>query len=129
MRLSPLDVPEILKIYQSVFDSFAAGPYMAEKLAQGRGRAFGIKHEDELIAVAQSDYESDQFALIVGVATLKEYQGKSIGRACFQFLCSELVKEGKTLHLQYDSPIAGELYKSTGFINYERVFHVSRGEC
>ena len=127
-ELSSADMDEIVSIYRDVFEHFAADLYMTEKLNCRRGRAIGVKWNNQLVSVAQTDYESDSSALIVGVATKKDFQGKSIGRVCFQSLCETLIHEGKTLFLQYDSPIAGKLYQSTGFENYERVYHITNNE-
>lgn len=127
-ELSSDDMDEIVSIYRDVFEHFAADRYMTEKLNCRRGRAVGVKWNNQLVSVAQTDYESESSALIVGVATKKIFQGKSIGRVCFQSLCEALVREGKTLYLQYDSPVAGKLYHSTGFENYERVYHITKNE-
>lgn len=118
VTLKPLfegNLDEIVALYQTVFKGFASRAYMSEKLKSGRGRAVGAYVGETLVAVAQSDYECKESAIIVGVATSPTYQGKGYGRACFEALSAELVNEGKTLYLQYDSEIAGALYKSAGF--------------
>ncbi len=112
----------VLPLYTEVFKGFASLAYMKEKLASGRGRALGLFRGEELISVAQTDYETETSAIIVGVATRKAYQGKGLGRYCFESLCEALVSEGKSLYLQFDDPIAGNLYESVGFQAIEHIY-------
>ena len=116
----------VLPLYTEVFKGFASLAYMREKLANGRGRALGLFKGEELISVAQTDYESETSAIIVGVATRKAYQGKGLGRYCFESLCEALVSEGKRLYLQYDDPIAGNLYESVGFKMVEHIYTLTK---
>ncbi len=127
LEIKALDVAhidEIIALYQMVFHGFASRSYMIEKLIGGRGRAVGGFLDGKLIAVAQTDYESETSAIIVGVATHPSYQGKGYGRVCFESLSTDLINEGKTLYLQYDSKIAGALYESVGFKVVEEIVHI-----
>ena len=126
VTLTENQLPSVIDIYKEVFDGFASESYMRQKLQIQRGRALGLMLNQQLISVAQTDYETPESALIVGVATRKKYQGQSYGRICFEALGQILATEGKTQYLQYDSPIAGNLYQSTGFENYERVYHINK---
>ncbi len=123
------DLDDVIDIYLEVFKGFASYDYMVEKLKSGRGRATGGFINGKMITVSQSDYESVDSAIIVGVATRLDSQGKGYGRACFQQLCNQLILiEKKTLYLQYDSPVAGALYKSLGFEIVEQIYHVEKIE-
>ncbi len=123
------DLDDVIAIYLEVFKGFASFDYMVEKLKSGRGRAIGGYVDGKLVTVAQSDYESDDSAIIVGVATRIAAQGKGYGRNCFEHLCNQLIlKDKKTLYLQYDAPVAGALYKSLGFEIVEQIFHVEKIE-
>lgn len=124
--LDESDLDEVVMIYQEVFTGFASRTYMADKLQKRKGRAYGGFINGQLIAVAQSDYESHQHALIVGVATVKSFQRKGYGKRIFKYLCEMLVSEGKVLYLQYDSVIAGEMYKHFGFIKLDQIYHIRR---
>ena len=127
LEIKALDVAhidEIIELYQMVFHGFASRSYMIDKLASGRGRAIGGFLDGKLISVAQTDYESEASAIIVGVATHPSYQGKGYGRVCFESLSTDLITEGKTLYLQYDSKIAGALYESVGFKVVEEIVHI-----
>jgi predicted GNAT family acetyltransferase len=77
-----------------------------------------------MVSVAQTDFENSDFALIVGVATDPKHQGKGYGRSLMESLCKALADEGKTLYLQYDSPVAGSLYESMGFETVEQIMHI-----
>lgn len=123
------DLDDVIAIYLEVFKGFASYDYMVEKLKSGRGRAFGGYADGNLVTVAQSDYECSDTAIVVGVATRIAAQGKGFGRICFEHLCNQLIlKDKKTLYLQYDAPIAGALYKSLGFEIVEQIFHVEKIE-
>ena len=122
--LDDRDIECVLPLYTEVFKGFASLAYMREKLASGRGRALGLFKGEELISVAQTDYESETSAIIVGVATGKAHQGKGLGRYCFESLCQSLISEGKRLYLQYDDPIAGNLYESVGFKAVEQIYKI-----
>lgn len=127
LEMKALDVAhidEIIELYQMVFHGFASRSYMIDKLTSGRGRAIGGFLDGKLISVAQTDYESEASAIIVGVATHPSYQGKGYGRICFESLSTDLINEGKTLYLQYDSKIAGALYESVGFKVVEEIVHI-----
>ena len=124
LKVSDLD--EVVLLYQDVFTGFASKAYMTEKLNKNRGRAFGGFIHGKLVAVAQSDYESEQDALIVGVATAKNLQRHGYGKRIFRHLCEQLLGEDKTLHLQYDALIAGEMYKKFGFTKTDQIYHIKR---
>lgn len=117
---------DVVTLYEGVFKSFAKKAYMSKKLEDGRGRGVALFVNDALVSVAQSDYESNDSALIVGVATEATHHGMGYGRAVMEALCSALVADGKTLYLQYDSPIAGKLYESLGFKQIEQNYYVSK---
>lgn len=116
---------DVVNLYEGVFKSFAKKAYMSKKLADGRGRGVALYVNNELVSVAQSDYECESSAIIVGVATKATHHGKGYGRAVMEALCGALIAEGKTLYLQYDSPIAGKLYESMGFDQIEQNYYVS----
>lgn len=123
------DLDDVIAIYLEVFKGFASYDYMVEKIKTGRGRAIGGYVDGKLVTVSQSDYESSGSAIVVGVATRIAAQGKGYGRICFEHLCDQLIlRDKKTLYLQYDAPVAGALYKSLGFQIVEQIFHVEKIE-
>ncbi len=123
------DLDDVIEIYLEVFKGFASYDYMVQKLTSGRGRAVGGYLDGKLVTVSQSDYELSDTAIIVGVATRIDNQGKGYGRACFEYLCKQLIEmDNKTLYLQYDAPIAGAFYKSLGFEMVDQTFHIEKIE-
>ena len=54
-------------------------------------------------------------AMIVGVATDKDYRNQGLASAVMSKLCEEVLNEGKELCLFYDNPSAGKIYKRIGF--------------
>lgn len=117
------DVDAIENLYKMVFKSFTPAPIMRKKLAAGRGRALGLFSDQQLIAVAQTDFENPKGAIIVGVATHPDYQQKGYGHKIMSALCEPLMLENKTMYLHYDSLIAGKLYKKMGFKAIDQIGH------
>jgi predicted GNAT family acetyltransferase len=86
------------------------------KLKAKSGRIYFMKNEqDEAITVAQTDAENRYSAMVVGVATIKEYRQKGLMSKCLSKLSWDLLDEGKTLCLFYDNPEAGKIYHKLGF--------------
>lgn len=84
-------------------------------LKSGFSRAFSIKNNEEIVASASTTAENSASAMIVGVATLKDYKRRGYATACVYKLCEELFSEGKEACLFYDNPNAGAIYKRIGF--------------
>lgn len=129
IEINPLgveDLPEVVRLYEEVFNSFSPGDLMEKKLLSGRGRGYILREGGTLISVAQSEFEEIDSAVIVGVATSREKQGKGFGTACLSRLVNELGNEGKDLYLQYDNEKAGEIYKRLGFDEVDRVKHYEK---
>lgn len=117
------DLDGIVTLYKTLFESFSPKEVMEKKLIDGRGRGVCIEVEGKIISLAQSDFETDDAAVIVGVATDKNYQGKGLGTECLQFLCHILQQEGKDLYLQYNNLDAEGIYNKLGFKKIDRVIH------
>ena len=120
------DLDEVVKIYEKVFTGFSSKAVMEDRINSGRGRGLCIRRHGKIVAVAQSEFEMDTSALIVGVATDPEFQGKGLGSACVEVLCNQLVKEGKNLYLQYDNMDAGRIYERLGFRPFDQVKHYGK---
>lgn len=117
------DLDDIIKIYKQVFESFAPKEVMEKKLMEKRGRGVCIELDGEIVSVAQSDFETDNAAVIVGVATNEKYQGKGLASTCLKFLCNELQEGGKDLYLQYHNLDAEGIYDKLGFKKIDRIIH------
>jgi predicted GNAT family acetyltransferase len=120
------DVGTIENLYKLVFDSYTPPKIMETKLSTGRGRGFGLFHNNQLISVAQTDFEIESGAIIVGVATHPDYQHAGYGYRVMSKLCQTLMLEGKEMFLHFDSPIAGKLYDKMGFIQIDQIGHYSK---
>ncbi len=117
------DLEEVETLYKEVFESFSPLDVMKEKLKSGRGRGVLIREGNQILAVAQSEFESPKSALIVGVATRPGYERRGLATMCLEVLCKELMQEGKNLFLQYDNIDAGRIYERLGFMAFDRVRH------
>lgn len=115
------DIDRVVDLYKSVFTGFAPRELIIEKYRNNTGRGYYIEKEGRMISIAQSSYESNDSAIIVGVATHEDSRKKGYATECLVKLCEELVNEGKTLYLQYDNPKAGKIYKDLGFMDIGRM--------
>ena len=117
------DLDKVVELYKEVFKSFAPKEVMEKKLAEKRGRGVCIEIDGKIVSLAQSDFETKDGALIVGVATAKDYRGQGLGTECLKFLCNTLQKEGKDLFLQYHNLDAEGIYNRLGFKKFDQVMH------
>lgn len=85
------------------------------------GRIYFIEDSNgQLLTVAQTTAENSKSAMVVGVATRKEYRGRGLMSQCLSKLCHDVLLEGKTLCLFYDNPKAGNVYHKIGFQAIDR---------
>jgi len=124
--LHPEDVPAIEVLYKLVFPSFTPPAVIREKLESQRGRGVGLFINNQLVSVAQTDFETSDAAIIVGVATHPDYQHKGYGHVIMSVLSHSLIDEGKRLILHYNDPIAGRLYDKMGFITIDQIGHYTK---
>ncbi len=93
------------------------------------GRVFYMEDVNgEMVAIAQTTAENSQSAMVVGVATRKDYRGKGFMHKCLIKLCMEVMSEGKTLCLFYDNPAAGRIYHKVGFETIEKWMMMTIGD-
>lgn len=85
------------------------------KLETKTGRVYYYEDNGLMTSVAQTSAENSMSAMVVGVATLKEYRQKGLMSKCLSKLCRDVLDEGKTLCLFYDNPKAGRVYHKLGF--------------
>lgn len=124
--LHPEDVDAIEILYKQVFDSFTPPEVMRKKLYNGRGRGVGLFVDGKMIATAQTDFETNNEAIIVGVATHPDYQHQGYGQIIMSALCKPLIHEGKKLILHYNNPIAGKLYDKMDFKVIDQIYHYQK---
>lgn len=126
LEVKPLrigDLDQVVKLYEKVFSGFSPKAVMEEKLGKDRGRGVCIRHKGEIVCVVQSEFEMAHSALVVGVATDPDFQGRGLASKCLKVLCSQLLTEGKDLYLQYDNGDAGRIYEKLGFRPIDQVKH------
>lgn len=121
--LRPQDLEEVIYLYERCFHSFTPKAVMAEKLLSGRGHGILLRNSGKLVGCAQSEFESPEHALIVGVATDPEFRGKGIATLCVTALVNSLILPGRDFALQYDNPGAGRIYQRLGFAPVDQVGH------
>lgn len=125
-EISTLDLDEIVELYKEAFESFSSKEVMEDKLSTNRGRGVCIVEDGKIIAAAQTDFETEDSAVIVGVATKNDCRHKGLATACTQYLCKALLLEGKDVYLQYDNLDAGRIYERLGFKRMDQVIHLKR---
>jgi uncharacterized protein len=120
------DLDDVVQLYEEVFSSFSSKDVMLKRLRSGRGRGLCIRHQGKVVSVVQSEFEELNSALIVGVGTAIDFQGKGLATKCLRALCKQLAQEGKDLYLQYDNIDAGRIYEKLGFKPIDQVRHYKR---
>ena len=68
-----------------------------------------------MICTAQTAAENSKSAMVVSVATRKDYRCQGLMTQVLSKLCQDLLNEQKTLCLFYDNPEAGAVYHNLGF--------------
>lgn len=127
-KISVGDLDEIVELYKDTFSSFASKEMMEEKLNTKRGRGICIEENGEIVSVIQTDFETSDAAVIVGIATRKDYRAKGLATECLKILSKSLINEGKDLYLQYDNLEAGKIYEKLGFKIIDHVIHLNKKE-
>jgi predicted GNAT family acetyltransferase len=84
-------------------------------LKDGSTRRYIIEDQGKILATAASTSESSDMAMIIGVATGKDFRGQGLASAVVSRLCEDLLAEGRTPCLLYDNPEAGRIYNRLGF--------------
>lgn len=101
--------------------SGASEEQFLENMRSKSGRTYYIENEKkDIIANVQTTAENSKSGMIVAVATKEEYRNRGLVTKCLSKLCKDMLKEGKTLCLFYDNPIAGKLYKKLGFKDIDK---------
>ena len=78
--------------------------------------AYYIENDNkEMITISQITAENSKSAMVVGVATRKEYREQGYMSKCLSKLCSDFIERNKSLCLFYDNPKAGKVYHKIGF--------------
>lgn len=82
------------------------------------GRFWGIKCDDQLVAMAGERLKTPEYFEVSGVCTASEYQGRGFARALCLHACAAIRAEGRQpfLHVYEDNDCAIGLYKSMGFV-------------
>jgi predicted GNAT family acetyltransferase len=98
------------------FSTFNDFEIYKKRFITSSGRLFYVENENgEVIHSCESTAECSKGAMIIGVATAKEYRGKGYTTSVLGSLCKELLLEGKKPCLFFDNPKAGSIYLKMGF--------------
>lgn len=113
------DVKYLWKLHKKIdeFDNLISIDRKKKKYRDKTGRGYHIydNKRNKIISCAETTAENKFSAMIVGVATDREYRNQGLATAVISKLCKEVLKEGKELCLFYDNPKAGKIYKRIGF--------------
>lgn len=117
------DLDRVVELYDDVFKSHSSKEVMEERINLGRGRGFYIEVNGELLSVVQTEFETKDSAVIVGVATNKHHRNKGLASELLKYLINCLLIEGKDIYLQYDNLDAGRIYEKMGFKVIDQISH------
>jgi predicted GNAT family acetyltransferase len=115
-RATTEDAEKLLAFLSSIKEFHATDEesFMAT-LKEGSTRRYIIEGQGKILATAASTSESSDMAMIIGVATGKDFRGQGLASAVVSRLCEDLLAEGRTPCLLYDNPEAGRIYNRLGF--------------
>ncbi len=105
------------------FSISVSDPINLERIIRSEsGRVYYTETEDGMIKnVVQTTAENSISAMIVGVATKKEFRGQGLMSLSLSRLCRDLINnDGKSLCLFYDNPEAGRIYHNLGFKSIDK---------
>ena len=122
-KLQVEDLDDVLEIYKDVFVGFSPKEIMEEKLRTNRGRGICYKEDGRILSLAQTEFETEDSSLIVGVATHNSHRNKGLATLCMLNLIYQLRRENKDIFLQYDNLEAGRIYERLGFKTIDQVIH------
>lgn len=113
------DAEKIYNLLESIdefSDTVNDKAMIKNRLEDKSGRAYYIENDKgDMVSIVQTTAENSKSAMVVGVATKVGYRENGYMSKCLSRLCSDLLKEGKTLYLFYDNPKAGKVYHKIGF--------------
>ena len=98
------------------FSTFQDFEIYKKRFITSSGRLFYVEDENgEVIHSCESTAECSKGAMIIGVATAKNYRGRGYTTSVLGSLCKILLSEGKKPCLFFDNPNAGRIYLRMGF--------------
>lgn len=109
------ELVQLLKEIPEFSDSTITVERTRRNLQEAVSRSCYLIEDGKMVSTASTAAENSMSAMIVGVATLKDYQKKGSATKCMVKLCQQLLNEGKELCLFYDNKEAGTIYKRIGF--------------
>jgi len=107
------DLPALVKLYADAGDMTRTSAAVARPLQDTR--LWLAEQQGEISAVALTNAEIPQMAMIGGVFTLPAARGRGLSQAVCSALCAELIREGKQPALYWINPAAGAVYHKLGF--------------
>ncbi|EFV75426.1 hypothetical protein HMPREF1013_04204 [Bacillus sp. 2_A_57_CT2] len=117
-QAGPEDAEQLVGLLNSI-PEFSDSAITVERkrrgLKDGSSRSFFITEEGKMVSTASTAAENSLSAMVVGVATDRNYKKKGYATQCMVKLCRQLLSEHKELCLFYDNPAAGTIYKRIGF--------------
>ncbi|MBB6454016.1 hypothetical protein HNQ94_002467 [Salirhabdus euzebyi] len=114
------DIPRIIALHDQTpeFDARdGREESMTRNMEAGISRTYFVEDGETIVSTAMTTAENSMSAMVIGVATHKDYMKKGYASACMTRLCKDLLSEGKSLCLFYDNPAAGKIYKRLGFVD------------
>ena len=115
-RATMSDAGELLALLNSI-EEFRATEEESflSSLESGTSRRYIVEMDGRIVSTAASTAESSDMAMIIGVATHKDYRKRGLASKVVSKLCSDLLASGRTPCLFYDNPEAGKIYNRLGF--------------
>lgn len=107
------DLPALIELYADAGDMRRV-PAAVERPLRER-RVWVAEVDGAIPAVALTNAETSNAAMIGGVFTRPDARGQGLSQAVMSALCAELLALGKTPTLYWVNPVAGAVYRKLGF--------------
>ena len=117
-RLSPIDTPELNRLYRLGFGSWLPSQAVAE------GVYFGLRIRNRLVAAAGTHIVSRdaRLAVVGNVMTAAEFRGHGYAKAVTAAVTAELLRfcDDVVLNVRADNPPALNAYRRIGYVEHVR---------
>jgi len=89
---------------------------LRRSIETGTGRFYYIENEEgSIVSTAGTSAENQYAAMVISVATNKDYRRQGMAVNCISSLCTDVLKDCGSICLFYDNPEAGKIYHGIGF--------------
>lgn len=126
--LNMADVDEFINVVDLGFKIHTNRDDFIDDHLQGRMVSYCLKKDGKIVSVASVTARTPSAAMIIGVATLLNYENSGYASRVIKYLCNDLMKDGTATVLFYTNEVAGKVYHRCGFVDQTNYYLLKRVE-